>query len=112
MTFLKEIQKNKPLRHLCTLGIGGVADLYTEVYSIEEMQSLLAECHQKKLRTFILGKGSNSLFDERGFSGLVIHNKIDFLEDKGEGLFYAGAGFSFSLLGSKTALRLPARTCS
>ncbi len=50
----------------------------------------------------ILGKGSNCLFDDRGFDGLVILNKIAFCEFEGP-LVHVGAGYSFSLLGTQTA---------
>jgi len=39
------------------------------------MQSLVKSCTLNRVRYFILGKGSNTLFDDRGFKGLVIHNK-------------------------------------
>lgn len=93
----------KSLSHVSTLGIGGPAKYFIEVYTIDEMQKTLLFCAQEKLSYFILGKGSNCLFDDRGFSGLVILNKIDFLEEKEPGFFYAGAGMSFSFLGVQTA---------
>lgn len=95
--------RNKHLKEVCTLGIGGPSEEYIEVHTIEEMQLLLKDCYKKEKRFFILGKGSNTLFDDKGFCGLVIHNKIDFFQKKPDGLFYSGAGYSFSLLGVKTA---------
>ena len=56
----------------------------------------------QKVPFFILGKGSNCLFDDQGFNGLVIHNKIDFCHFEGCRVS-VGAGYSFSLLGSQTA---------
>lgn len=94
--------KEKPLCELSTLGIGGPARFYAEAKSEEDLQQMLAFCHEKALPFFILGKGSNSLFDDRGFNGLVIANKIDTLEQKGNE-FVAGAGYSFARLGSQTA---------
>ena len=88
MTTSTEFLEDKPLKEVCTLGIGGPAEFYTEVHTIEEMQNVLKACHQKKQRYFILGKGSNTLFDDRGFCGVVIHNKIDFMEENSKGLFY------------------------
>jgi UDP-N-acetylmuramate dehydrogenase len=97
------LQQNKPLSDLCTFGIGGPARLFAEAGSIAAMQELLQYCSQQKIPYFILGKGSNCLFDDRGFDGLVILNKIDFIEKEPTGLFYVGAGYSFSLLGTQTA---------
>ena len=96
-------QQNKLLSELCTLGIGGPARLFLTVHSIEEMQEALKECKTQNLPFMILGKGSNCLFDDRGFNGVVILNKIDFVERPSPNTFHVGAGYSFSLLGSQTA---------
>lgn len=95
-------QKNKALHEFSTIGIGGPARFFIEVNSIAYMQEVIHFCFREALPFFVLGKGSNSLFDDRGFDGLVILNKIDFVEQS-EGLFYVGAGYSFSLLGTQTA---------
>lgn len=92
-----------PLKNLTTFGIGGPARYFIAVHQIEEMQEALNYCNQHQLPFFILGKGSNSLFDDRGFNGLVIANRIDFLNKPAENLWHVGAGYSFSLLGSQTA---------
>lgn len=91
------------LKNHSTFGIGGPARYFVVAKSVEEMQAILMECQKQRLSFFILGKGSNCLFDQRGFDGVVIANKIDFIEEKENGLFRVGAGYSFSLLGSKTA---------
>ena len=66
------------------------------------MQKTLLYCHTQSIPFHIVGKGSNSLFDDAGFDGLIIHNKIHFCEIE-DGLVSVGAGYSFSLLGSQTA---------
>lgn len=93
---------NKSLASLSTLGIGGNANFYLEIKTIEEMQNAILFCKTEKIPFFILGKGSNCLFDDRGFKGIVLHNKIDFLIQD-ENLFHAGAGYSFSRLGTLSA---------
>src|SRR5690606_42047881 len=60
--------------------------------------------YSEQVTLFIRGKGSNCLFDNRGFDGLVLHNKIDVCEFS-EDSAYAGAGYGFSLLGVQTARR-------
>lgn len=96
-------QEQKPLKELCTFGIGGTARYYIEVHTVADMQTTLKICKEKKISFFILGKGSNCLFSDRGFNGLVIHNKIDFLANEQSEIFHVGAGYSFSLLGAQTA---------
>lgn len=103
MTLLDRLEKNRSLKELTTFGIGGPARYFSEAHSIEEMQQLLSFCHEQQLPFFILGKGSNTLFDDRGFNGLVIANRVDFLHRPAEPIWSAGAGYSFSLLGSQTA---------
>lgn len=41
----------------------------------------------QQLAVWVVGRGSNSLFDDRGFDGLVVVNEMDFVEDLGGGLF-------------------------
>ncbi|MCE5294999.1 MAG: UDP-N-acetylmuramate dehydrogenase [Chlamydiales bacterium] len=94
---------NKLLSEVSTLGIGGPAQYYVEVKSIQEMQQVMSYCYQEGLKTFILGKGSNCLFDSKGLARVCIHNKIDFHEEVEPGHFHVGAGYSFSLLGTQTA---------
>lgn len=90
------------LKDFCTYAIGGPARYFLEIRTIEEMQAAIAFCHSRKLPYFILGKGSNTLFDDRGYCGCVLLNKIDFFEQSSD-TFHVGAGYSFSLLGVQTA---------
>ncbi len=95
-------QKAIPLSEYSTFGIGGPARYFATVSDMESMQQMLAFTHRHAIPTFILGKGSNSLFDDRGFDGLVILNRIDYLNHQ-EGKFCAGSGYSFPRLGSAAA---------
>ncbi|MBS0622935.1 MAG: UDP-N-acetylmuramate dehydrogenase [Verrucomicrobia bacterium] len=94
-----EIERSKILAPFTTFGIGGPAEQFVIVRTFEEMSQAmyLPRPH------FILGKGSNCLFDDRGFSGSVILNRIDLFEDLGQGRFRAGAGMALPLLSIKTA---------
>ncbi len=99
---LPVFQKNKSLKELSTFGIGGIARYFIEVSTVEQLQDVLIHCKKESISFHVVGKGSNSLFDDRGFNGLVIHNKIRFFEVE-KTQVSVGAGFSFSLLGVKTA---------
>eukprot|EP00803_Ostreobium_quekettii_P005656 evm.model.scf_985EXC.7 EVM.evm.TU.scf_985EXC.7 scf_985EXC:37918-40184(+) len=50
---------------------------------------------------FILGNGSNVLFDNRGFEGLVILNRIAHCEHLGDGFFSVGAGYPINKLSAQ-----------
>ena len=97
-----QFEIDKPLKGFSTLGVGGPARFFLEVQKVEHLQSVLRYCNTQKLPFFILGKGSNTLFDDRGFDGLVILNKIAFCEWDWP-VVHVGAGYSFSLLGTQTA---------
>lgn len=96
-------RENVPLKDFCTFGIGGPARYFLEIDSIEQMQETVLLCENKKIDYMILGKGSNCLFDDRGFNGAVLWNKIDFFQELSPGCFHVGAGYSFALLGVQTA---------
>ncbi len=97
-----QLEEGRLLKEFTTFGIGGPAKYFTQVTSIIELQEVIRFCSENNLRYFVLGKGSNSLFSDKGFDGVVILNKIHFVEEKA-GEFYVGAGYSFSLIGSQTA---------
>lgn len=97
-----QFEEGKLLKDFTTFGIGGPAKYFIQVTTIPELQEAVRACNRQNLRYLVLGKGSNSLFSDQGFDGVIILNKIHFIEEK-EGLFHVGAGYSFSLLGSQTA---------
>ncbi len=102
MSQLPLFKKDILLERYSTYGIGGKAKFFVEVETIEEMQTVLSAVHKMGEKFLVIGKGSNLLFDDRGFNGVVIHNRIAHLEWSGNEV-RVGAGYSFALLGSKTA---------
>lgn len=101
-SWLAQCEQNKPLSKFSTFGIGGPARYFLEVSNVEQLADAIYHCQQEKIPYIILGKGSNTLFDDRGFCGVVIFNKILGLKEEGN-LVYVGAGYSFSLLGVQMA---------
>lgn len=97
------IKASKLLRDVTTLGIGGIAAFYLDVFDVPSMQDAIRYAQKNKIPYVVIGKGSNVFFDTRGFKGLVICNKLQFCQELSPGEFYAGAGYSFSLLGTMTA---------
>ena len=102
MSIETRFEQGRSLASLSTFGIGGKAHLFVTIDSIDQMAEVKQYCTENKLPYWVIGKGSNSLFDDRGFDGLVILNKIDFIEFE-EGKLHVGAGTSFSLLGAQMA---------
>ncbi len=87
---------NVSLQELTTFRLGGVARFFCSVTSLEELRDALAYARTRGLPFFILGKGSNVLFSDDGFDGLVIRINIrgrHYEEDsKGDARVTAGAG--------------------
>lgn len=69
------IKQNEPLKNHCTFRIGGPADYFYTAKSTQEIPQLIEKAKSQNLPYFILGGGSNILFDDKGFRGLII--KID-----------------------------------
>lgn len=71
-----KIQENIALKEFTTLGVGGSADFFARVRSLDELKLAVEFAKNKNLPIFVLGGGSNILFSDRGFRGLVIKNEI------------------------------------
>jgi UDP-N-acetylmuramate dehydrogenase len=70
---MRLIQVNIPLAPLTYYKIGGPARFLARPESEADLNEISAFLKREKARYFILGAGSNVLFDDRGFDGLVIH---------------------------------------
>ena len=66
------LQRKVPLAPYTTLRIGGPAAYFAEPENEEELSKLLAWVKREGLFFFILGNGSNVIFDDVGYKGLVI----------------------------------------
>lgn len=69
-------QENVSLRGFNTFKIGGDARYFCVVETVEELREAVIFAKKKKIRFFILGDGSNTLFSDKGFDGLVIKMEI------------------------------------
>ncbi len=63
---------NEPLRKHTTFKIGGNADVFCTPNSINQLQKVFKFCMENKIKYYILGKGSNILFCDVGFKGIII----------------------------------------
>ena len=66
------ISCGEPLCNHSTWGIGGPTDSLVEPKSWQQVGSILRYAHDNDLPTIVIGKGSNLLFDDAGFRGIVI----------------------------------------
>ena len=81
-----------PLRDFTTFRVGGPARALARPEKLEELQALLAAARDEGAPVIVLGGGSNLLFDDAGFDGLVIKLGSGFAGLEGLGtLVRAGA---------------------
>lgn len=67
------LRENISLAPLSTFQVGGNAQYYTEVSGALELAEAFEYAEKNKLPYFVLGGGSNILFADQGFRGLIIH---------------------------------------
>jgi UDP-N-acetylmuramate dehydrogenase len=91
-------QSRVSLKDYCTYGIGGPAREFVIAHTKDELKEILADCYLAQKRYIVIGKGSNCLFDDRGFDGLVIVNRVQEINWQENKVVVSG-GYSFSLLG-------------
>ena len=65
-------RENEPLAAHCTFKIGGPAQLFVMPENEQQLCSAVALCKEQAVRYYLLGNGSNILFADEGFSGVVI----------------------------------------
>ena len=89
-----EIQQNISLKPFTTFKVGGKADYFCKVTSLDELKQAIEFGRRNNLEIFVLGHGSNILISDEGFRGLVIKIElfgIEFTDNK----IIAGAGESW-----------------
>lgn len=81
---IARFERNKLLAQFTAYKIGGPADLFITVHSIDELVYAVSYARCNNIPYFILGSGANILFTDKGFRGLVIRNRantITFLDN-------------------------------
>ncbi len=87
-----KIEKNNSLAPLTTFKVGGKAFFYTVAKTASEVTEAIEYAKEEKVPAFILGGGSNVLFADSGFPGMVIHFTGDAIHLEGHKLeVFAGA---------------------
>lgn len=100
---LRIIRKKKQLSDLSTWAIGGPCNYFVQVSDQTQLLSAFRFCQKHFVKFMVIGKGSNCLFDDMGFDGCVILNRIEFLERIEPGMYRVGSGFGFNRLGLQCA---------
>jgi len=69
---------NEPLKNHTTFRVGGPAAYFAETANINELQKLYRFAIGRKLPFLVIGSGSNLLFGDKGFDGIVARLTGDF----------------------------------
>ncbi len=84
-------RRNVSLAPYSTMRVGGPADLLVIAHDAEQLAAAVAYAHRSGLPFMVLGRGSNVVFADRGFRGLVIVSRAEAWRREGN-RFIAEAG--------------------
>ena len=65
-------ERNALLKQHCSMKIGGACDILVKPADETILSKLLSLCRNENIPFFVLGRGSNVLFSDKGFRGAVI----------------------------------------
>jgi UDP-N-acetylmuramate dehydrogenase len=74
-SFGDAFQQDVALSRYTTAGLGGPADFFVTVRSVEEMVEAVSLARRQHIPYWVLGDGSNVLVSDLGMRGLVIRNR-------------------------------------
>jgi UDP-N-acetylmuramate dehydrogenase len=77
--------------------IGGPADLFFEARTEDDLKQAVAVAARERFPFYVIGGGTNILFDDEGYHGLIIRNRAEGLADC-EGLVTVASGTGLSSL--------------
>jgi len=89
---IMDIRENVSLAELTTIGLGGKARYFVSGATVDELKEALLFAREKNLPVHVLGGGSNTVFADGGFSGLVIQIGLKGTEFGKDGQVAAAAG--------------------
>lgn len=79
------VHRQAPLSQFTSFKIGGPADVVAEPAGLQELKDLIIYLREEKIPRIVLGAGTNILFHDRGFRGVVVRTnqlkRMDFLSD-------------------------------
>ena len=70
------IKTNEQMKNHTSFKIGGPAEIYIKITSIEELQKVLEFAKRENIKITILGNGSNVLVSDKGIKGIVIKTNL------------------------------------
>lgn len=98
-------REQEPLKAHTTFRIGGPAKYYFVPEKEEEIEEALEFAREKELPFYVIGKGSNMLFSDQGYDGVIIEigKGLENIEIREDGTVAAQAGISLAQMASRLA---------
>lgn len=89
----KQLKYNVKLADFTSIKIGGSAKYFYQANTIDDLIKAVLLAQKAKINYLVLGAGSNLIFSDRGYDGLIIINKthsILFIPDKAQVIVDSG----------------------
>ena len=67
---------NEPMCKHTTFKVGGEADYFVETNNLSQLRELVILLNENNVKYFILGNGSNVIFTDDGYRGVVLHTRL------------------------------------
>lgn len=108
--FLKETKtkyfKDYPACKITTFGVGGKVKFLVYVQDFKNLKKIISKIKEENLSYFILGRGANLLFSDKGFNGVVLNLQGKFRDFSiRSGILFSGSGAFISRVSLFTILR-------
>jgi UDP-N-acetylmuramate dehydrogenase len=88
----RALRRSVSLRLYSNFKIGGRADFFFAARSTGDLQSSIRFAHSHGLPFYVIGSGTNILFDDEGFRGLIIKSEVQGIDRLKEGRVEALSG--------------------
>lgn len=98
-----EIKKDEIMAKHTSFKVGGKADIFIKIKTLEELKYILKYIKEKQIPLTIIGNGSNLLVKDNGIRGITIKldfTKIDIEEKENEAIINVEAGVKLGMLAS------------
>jgi len=92
----RPLERSVSLRRHSNFRIGGRTDFFFAAQSAEELKACLGFARSRGLSFYVIGAGTNILFDDEGFRGLVIKSDVRGIERGKAGRVEAFSGTPLS----------------
>ena len=74
-----KIFKDIDLSKISSFSIGGKANYLIHIEKEEEINEFFNFVKEKKMNYFVIGKGTNTIFHDKGYNGIIVRIKTDYI---------------------------------